>query len=353
MSQLTRPDLDLLPTYVPGRSVPGAIKLASNEVPYGPLPGVVEADHRGGRGHPPLPGHGRGGAARDAGRAATASTRTGSPPAAARSRWPSTWLVPTCVTGDEMIFSWRSFEAYPIIAATTGATAVRVPEHGRTTATTCRRWPPRSPHGPGWCWSATRTTRPVRRSAAAELDAFLDAVPDTCWCARRGVPRVRHRPGRARTASRSTPTGRTWSCCVRCPRPGAWPACGSVTWSAQPDGGRRRPQGDHAVLHLQRRAGGRAGRARASGRDAAPGRSRGRRARPGARRRSAVWSRRCRRARPTSSGCRSATTPTAFAAACEAEGVIVRPFAGDGVRVTIGTPDENDAFLAAAEKALV
>ena len=41
-----------------------------------------------------------------------------------------------------------------------------------------------------------------------------------------------------------------------------------------------------------------------------------------------------------------------FAAACEAERVIVRPFQGDGVRVTIGTPDENDAFLAAMGKAL-
>jgi histidinol-phosphate aminotransferase len=41
-----------------------------------------------------------------------------------------------------------------------------------------------------------------------------------------------------------------------------------------------------------------------------------------------------------------------FAAACEARGVIVRPFQGDGVRVTIGTPAENDGFLAAAESAL-
>jgi len=41
-----------------------------------------------------------------------------------------------------------------------------------------------------------------------------------------------------------------------------------------------------------------------------------------------------------------------FAQACERAGVIVRAFAGDGVRVTVGTPDENDAFLAAAEKAL-
>jgi histidinol-phosphate aminotransferase len=30
----------------------------------------------------------------------------------------------------------------------------------------------------------------------------------------------------------------------------------------------------------------------------------------------------------------------------------VRAFQGDGVRVTVGTPEENDAFLAAAEDAL-
>ena len=39
----------------------------------------------------------------------------------------------------------------------------------------------------------------------------------------------------------------------------------------------------------------------------------------------------------------------AFAAACTAANIVVRPFAGDGVRVTIGTPEENDAFLAVAE----
>lgn len=41
-----------------------------------------------------------------------------------------------------------------------------------------------------------------------------------------------------------------------------------------------------------------------------------------------------------------------FAAAAERRGAIVRPFDGDGVRVTIGTPDENDAFLAIVEDAL-
>ena len=42
----------------------------------------------------------------------------------------------------------------------------------------------------------------------------------------------------------------------------------------------------------------------------------------------------------------------AFGAACEKRGVIVRSFAGDGVRITIGKPEENDALLAAAEAAL-
>jgi len=41
-----------------------------------------------------------------------------------------------------------------------------------------------------------------------------------------------------------------------------------------------------------------------------------------------------------------------FAAGCERQRVIVRAFQGDGVRVTIGTPEENDVFLTAAEEAL-
>jgi histidinol-phosphate aminotransferase len=37
-----------------------------------------------------------------------------------------------------------------------------------------------------------------------------------------------------------------------------------------------------------------------------------------------------------------------WAAGCEERGVIVRPFADSGVRVTIGSPEENDRFLEAA-----
>jgi histidinol-phosphate aminotransferase len=39
---------------------------------------------------------------------------------------------------------------------------------------------------------------------------------------------------------------------------------------------------------------------------------------------------------------------TSWAGGCEERGVIVRGFAGAGARVTIGTPEENDRFLAAA-----
>jgi len=38
----------------------------------------------------------------------------------------------------------------------------------------------------------------------------------------------------------------------------------------------------------------------------------------------------------------------AFAAHCLDQKVVVRPFHAEGVRVTISTPDENDALLAAA-----
>ena len=42
MTAKLRPALAALPAYVPGRTVPGSIKLASNETPYPPLPHVIE-----------------------------------------------------------------------------------------------------------------------------------------------------------------------------------------------------------------------------------------------------------------------------------------------------------------------
>ena len=39
----------------------------------------------------------------------------------------------------------------------------------------------------------------------------------------------------------------------------------------------------------------------------------------------------------------------AFAAACERAGVVVRPFPGEGVRVTVGETEANDIFLKTTE----
>ncbi|CAM5316349.1 Putative phenylalanine aminotransferase OS=Streptomyces tendae OX=1932 GN=hisC PE=3 SV=1 [Streptomyces tendae] len=40
----------------------------------------------------------------------------------------------------------------------------------------------------------------------------------------------------------------------------------------------------------------------------------------------------------------------AFADACERAGVVVRPFAGEGVRVTVGESEANDIFLKVSEE---
>jgi histidinol-phosphate aminotransferase len=37
-----------------------------------------------------------------------------------------------------------------------------------------------------------------------------------------------------------------------------------------------------------------------------------------------------------------------FAAACERAGVIVRPFSGEGCRVTVAEPEANDLFVKVA-----
>ena len=41
-----------------------------------------------------------------------------------------------------------------------------------------------------------------------------------------------------------------------------------------------------------------------------------------------------------------------LAAALESRAVITRPVAGEGIRVTVGTPEEDDLFLAALDAAL-
>ncbi|MFI5905926.1 histidinol-phosphate transaminase [Dactylosporangium sp. NPDC051541] len=172
---LTRPDLDALPAYVPGRTVPGAIKLASNEVPYGPLPGVVEAVTAAVAGVHRYPDM----AVVELRERLAA--RLGVDPARVATGCGSVALFEhlfrvTCMPGDEAVYAWRSFEAYPIIGATTAAKSVRVPNtavHGHDLDAMAAAITDRTrlvivcnPNNP--------TGTAVRR---AELDAFIDRVP--------------------------------------------------------------------------------------------------------------------------------------------------------------------------------
>ena len=122
-----RADLAGLPAYVPGRVVPGAIKLASNEVALPPpaavLAAVAEAAAGGNR-YPDLAVAGL--TARlaqtlgvDAARIATGCGSV----SICQQLVQATCLHPE----DEVVFAWRSFEAYPIVTQIGGATARTVP----------------------------------------------------------------------------------------------------------------------------------------------------------------------------------------------------------------------------------
>jgi len=124
-----RPEVAALPAYVPGArgaDGPAPIKLSSNESPYGPLPSVAAALAAGGAEPNRYPDM-----AASALHAELAS-RAGVAPDAVVAGAGSVAVLAHILqaytgTGDEVVFAWRSFEAYPILTAIAGATAVRVP----------------------------------------------------------------------------------------------------------------------------------------------------------------------------------------------------------------------------------
>lgn len=127
MTAHIRPDLDSIPAYVPGRSRPGAVKLASNETTLGPLPAASKAIAEEVELASRYPDNGSGEL-----RAALAEF-LGVTPAHIAIGCGSVALCQelvqiTCSAAtDEVLFAWRSFEAYPIITQVGNATAVTVP----------------------------------------------------------------------------------------------------------------------------------------------------------------------------------------------------------------------------------
>ncbi|MGH3932372.1 MAG: histidinol-phosphate transaminase [Pseudonocardiaceae bacterium] len=171
-----RADLESLPGYVPGRSLPGAIKLASNEVSTGPLPSVVAVIAAAAAGINRYPDNGVTTLLeRLAGRL---DVPQGQLAVGAGSVTLCQQLVAaTCGRDDEVLFAWRSFEAYPLLAQVLGVRHRTVPLR-----------PDHTHDLPAMLDAITPATRLVfvcnpnnptgTAVSRAELVAFLDAVPD-------------------------------------------------------------------------------------------------------------------------------------------------------------------------------
>ncbi len=171
----TRADLAALPAYVPGRTVPGAVKLASNEVPGGPLPSVADAIARASREINRYPDMGAWALVDRLSREFDVPTSQVAVGCGSVSLCQQ-FVQALCAPGDEVLFAWRSFEAYPIVTQVGNATPVRVPltpSHTHDLDAMLAAITPRTrlvfvcnPNNP--------TGTVVRR---AELTRFLDNVP--------------------------------------------------------------------------------------------------------------------------------------------------------------------------------
>lgn len=175
-----RPNVAAIPPYVAGKPpVPRegltTYKLSSNENPYPPLPGVVAAATAAAERMNRYPDMG------NSELYAALSTKLGVPQEHLSLATGSVALIyqlvqAFCEPGDEVVYAWRSFEAYPIAVTTAAASSVRVPvlADGRhdldamAEAITERTrvvlvCTPNNPTGPA--------------VSQAELDAFLAKVP--------------------------------------------------------------------------------------------------------------------------------------------------------------------------------
>lgn len=355
-----RPALGDVAPYVPGRSRPvvaaaveqalDVARLASNESPYPPAAPVLEAISAAVAGLNRYPDDDvvdlvAALAAEHGVDAAMVAVGNGSSELLAR------FALATCDAGDNAVFAWPSFVMYPILAQLTGAEARRVPLVGgrhdlaamaAAVDTRTRIVFVCTPNNPTGC-----------AVGAAELAGFLDAVPDDVlvvldeayaeYVDAAADPRV-HADGIASVvAGGSHPNVvvlRTFSKAYGL----AGLRCGYAVGDADVLAQLGKARLPFVVNSLAQRAAvaalshkaeclgpvaeavaerGRVAAALAAAGVESP-RSHG----------NFVWLDVPGRAREV-------------AAACERAGVLVRALGSDGVRVTIGTPAENDRFLEA------
>lgn len=140
MTARLRPELADLPAYTPGKTVPGAIKLASNETVHGPLPGVRAAIAAATETINRYPDNGHVELRENLARFLNGNSLS--------KDWDVTpdriavgcgsvslcqqLIQITCGPGDEVVFGWRSFEVYPLQVRVAGATSVQVPLRDET-----------------------------------------------------------------------------------------------------------------------------------------------------------------------------------------------------------------------------
>jgi len=338
--------LDSFPAYRPGR-VPAAVagrahKLSSNESPYGPLPSVAEVIAEAGRGVNRYPDNGA--------EALTAAL-------AERFDVPADHIGVGCgsvgvlkqlveAVADhtaEVLYAWRSFEAYPPLVDLTGATSVRVPLRAEThdLAAMADAITPRTrlilvcnPNNP--------TGTVVGRQ---QLTAFLDQVPADCLV-------VLDEAYREYIRDESVPNGaelyldrpnvavlRTFSKAYGL----AGLRVGFLIGHPPVADAIRKTMLPFTVSSIAQAAAvaSLAAEAELLERVETIVKERDRV-------RSALladgWT------VPVTEAnfvwLRLGPHTTAFAEACEQAGIAVRPFAGEGARVSVGTPEANDAFLA-------
>jgi histidinol-phosphate aminotransferase len=346
MSATIRADLATLPAYVPGRTVRGAVKLSSNEVALPPPPAMLEAISR---------------AAGEANRYPDMSVSGLTQRLAERHAVGVENVAVGCgsvllcqqlvqvscgAPGDAVLFAWRSFETYPIVTRVGRADPIAVPldaEHRHDPEAMLAAITPRTrlvfvcnPNNP--------TGTALRRDELLEL---LDHVPPDVLVAldeayHEFVTDDRVPDGLDLLAERSNLVVlRTFSKAYRL----AGLRVGYAVGAPHVIEALRKVYPAFSVNSLAQ-AGALAAldclpELLASCADIATERERVHRALTGAgypvppSQANFVWLPLAERA-------------AEFAAHCERAGVIVRPFAGDGVRVTVALPEENDRFLAAA-----
>ncbi|GAA2901817.1 histidinol-phosphate transaminase [Nonomuraea rubra] len=336
--------------YKPGKAVAApdgrSYKLSSNESPYDPLPSVVEAIAEGARqiNRYPDPGSVK---------LTEAIAERFGVPAEHVALGPGSVTVAQQLfetvgePGVEVVYAWRSFEAYPLLADLAGVRSVMVPlageDHDLDAMAEAINDRTRmvfvcNPNNP--------TSTAIRR---AELESFLDRVPEDVLVvldeAYReyvrdedvpdGVTLYRDRPNVAvlRTFSKAYGLAGLRVGYLIAPEPVATAVRKTII--------------PFAVNHLAQIA----ALASLQAEDELLERV------------EAVVKERTRvrealiaqgwTVPPTEANfvwLRLGERTTAFAAACAAQGVAVRPFGEEGVRVSIGSPEANDAFLAAAEE---